>query len=1007
VSAKAYGEAANNAHPKQHAIAAKTSPRRRRRSIASSASLEELDGVLVEAAPDGEVNLSSGPFEPQSALLTVVHTSNLTQQRCTYNAKHFHRLKRKVHCDSSCPFSLFLPDDPCHKVCVKANGCGKMHPTRSFADKKTKECVATCGVKQRHRIVGCKACARTGICKKCVPGFTVSKDGKHCTDDYQAFWFSVYGIIGGSVFLLVIYMYNLSQRPTINDEVLEHALMHRDHRKVWQERDDQAFHQFDFSNTDVLSTDISGQGVLLYFGFVMFCCCLAGVLLVGAFVAYEFSSLKVHRDVFKDDKDGVAQQCSAKTEHLAETSLEAYDHYNIRMFICMASTYVVVLIGSMLFVWYQTNLSYRWDEENSTHEDYACRADGLPEDATDPVELRDFFQESLDAELRKRNYTNEPLHVVGVSIAYDYKEHQDIIENSVKDWVEDLEVQKERRNWIGRPVRESSLNVITDADGNRTDADGNRRNCGRSLASVLKLEFLDYFFWGSCKEQPERQHHEEQLVRSKQIKSILEGLPSSGCTYIIVSQPVVVDILLEIFNGPDAPRFRNSTAFKITEVLSEPPSLYWENFTEMNFWPRIVFGGFVVLMTIILWLCFYLVYALSYSSYVSIPGAKPSFFQDTLLGLLVAVGNAIVAQVVDSVTQWSGFRQKDRRDIAILSMAFLATLLNTACDLWMVMQIAQGVQLTNDFQGKNEGYDHVIAEELFSLIVPGYLILPYIATPIIEHVLPYIMGQWYIRSRKTSLRDAEACIACPEFDICWRYSDIMNNFTICSLMLTFVTPYSYRVMCWLVIFLIMILAIDKYKLLRQTSQTFYTTRRLDDAAQLWWSFPTGILATITVWWACKAELLPWMKGQHKFLCALGFCVHVALYLVLWTIARGLVPEAKTETMQYKTMCEKLWEEGKVWSYFNTNPVFCLRSKYLDVKEPGAIIYPCIPYVPGKVFLQQGVPLRFAHGEETLLKAMKSPFGLINLGSRRINLHSTTPESSCTESSGKETKNPKR
>jgi len=504
----------------------------------------------------------------------------------------------------------------------------------------------------------------------------------------------------------------------------------------------------------------------------------------------------------------------------------------------------------------------------------------------------------------------------------------------------------------------------------------------------MKLEFLDYFFWGSCVEEPERQHHEEQIVRSKQIKDILQKLLSSGSAYVIVSKPIVLDILSEIFARPNAPRFRNSIKVPLSEVLSEPPSLNWDNFTEMNFWPRIVCGGFVILLTIILWLVFYLTYALSYSYYISVPGAEPSFFQDTLLGLLVAVGNAIVAVVVDRVTASAGFRQKDRRDIAILSMAFMATLLNTACDLWMVMQIAQGVQLTNDFQGKNDGYDHVIAGELFSLIVPGYLILPYIATPVIEHVLPYFMGRWYIRSKNTSLRDAEACMACPEFDICWRYSDIMNNFTICSLMLAFVSPNSYRVMFWLVIFLILILCIDKYKLLRQTSQTFYTTRRLDNAAQLWWSFPTGILASITVWWACKAELTSWMtKEHHKLLCCLGFCVHVAVYFILWTITRNLVPPSETETTRYETMMEKLWEEGKVWSYFNTNPVFCLRSKHLGVRDPGARIYPCTPYVPGKVFLQQGVPLRFARGEEGLVNVLEAKLaetgqhltGLIRLG----------------------------
>merc|ERR1719473_1987102 len=96
-----------------------------------------------------------------------------------------------------------------------------------------------------------------------------------------------------------------------------------------------------------------------------------------------------------------------------------------------------------------------------------------------------------------------------------------------------------------------------------------------------------------------------------------------------------------------------------------------------------------------------------------------------------------------------------------------------------------------------------------------------------------------------------------------------------------------------------------------------------------------------------------------------------LYFVLWHLARNLVHPAETEKTSYENMCDHLWSEGKVWSYFNTNPIFCLRSKYLDVHEPGARTYPCIPYVPGKQWLQSGVPLRFARGDPSILQSMKA------------------------------------
>merc|ERR1719240_1836746 len=129
----------------------------------------------------------------------------------------------------------------------------------------------------------------------------------------------------------------------------------------------------------------------------------------------------------------------------------------------------------------------------------------------------------------------------------------------------------------------------------------------------------------------------------------------------------------------------------------------------------------------------------------------------------------------------------------------------------MVMQIAQGTQLEDAFQGKSHGYDRVAARGLMTLIVPGYLILPYLVTPCFEHVMPYLMGTWFIRSKRTSLRKAEECLQCPEFDICWRYSDILNNFTICLFMLHNASHMCYKVMIWLCIFLLLIASIDKYK----------------------------------------------------------------------------------------------------------------------------------------------------------------------------------------------------
>merc|ERR1719487_3240284 len=125
-----------------------------------------------------------------------------------------------------------------------------------------------------------------------------------------------------------------------------------------------------------------------------------------------------------------------------------------------------------------------------------------------------------------------------------------------------------------------------------------------------------------------------------------------------------------------------------------------------------------------------------------------------VLGLLIAVGNALLAGVIDRVTFWAGYRLKDRRDVAVLGMAFLGTLLNTCFDLVMVAHIAKGVSLNQAFAGETAGYDTAVASQLYQLIVPGYLFVP------------YWLGVWLIRSHiRIRERHAHSAMRCPDFDI--------------------------------------------------------------------------------------------------------------------------------------------------------------------------------------------------------------------------------------------------
>merc|ERR1719171_2594347 len=118
-------------------------------------------------------------------------------------------------------------------------------------------------------------------------------------------------------------------------------------------------------------------------------------------------------------------------------------------------------------------------------------------------------------------------------------------------------------------------------------------------------------------------------------------------------------------------------------------------------------------------------------------GEEVGVLQDTILGLQIALGNQLVALVIDYVADEFVFLEKDMREVVTMGLAFLATLINGAFDFALVLLIMDDVDPSMFLRGEQDhsNYDIQIARELFSLIVPGYLITPYLLAPLAEYFL--------------------------------------------------------------------------------------------------------------------------------------------------------------------------------------------------------------------------------------------------------------------------------
>jgi hypothetical protein len=831
-------------------------------------------------------------------------------------------LPQQEACPVECPYSVELSAKRCTKVCVSEGRCSDFDPVLQFGDPLTLECVPTCGRDVEHRIPGCSKCSSIGICAECasgwglMPGYILSKDGTECHNAFHSVVLSVYGVVGVALVVVLYYLIMLYRRKPYQEEspVLEKALGHRARCKPSVPETGE---EYSYWGVSLIYDDICGQGVMQYFTWNLWMTVIAAALALGAWLSYKDTK---YLDELEAVVDGLA--CYSSTEDFLQLTamkqsmiaagldpddpLAKYFDIDLRMFKFLGITYIFILFLSLALSWWQVWYVRRWESNHTGLRHFAVMISGLDKSATSPtVVLEHVIRHSgMDAD-----------DFVGVSIAYDIFDCTDDLELLVDNWAKDDNV----------PVDNLPPYYLKAVDSLLVD-------CGHR--------------------SHDNPHH------------LLSNLTSSGNCFVVLHHMEAVNALLKRGVLPPVEQYHEQE-LTVSKVRDEPPAVIWESFTRANIWWE-CFKAVVVFVGIIsLWMMLYLPWAMDYIFYASIPGEQPDFKEDFILGLLIALGNAIVGNVVEMVVGWIGINNKGTRDVTVLYVGFCAVALNTFLDLLVVMEVAKGTSLDQAFEGHRVGYDAALAEGIVAIIIPGYLILPYVVAPIFLYLLPYYLSKRIITSRSVGIREAERALEAPPFDVVpWRYIDFVNNITICLTMLVFTTPASYKVMLTLVFSFILIFFIDRYLLLRGLSEMVYTSSKLAKNFSRLFCLPTGILAGITGWWGVKAGVLPWFAPW-----AFG-AAHCVVYLVLLETCRPVERLMKSELLHrsaarfgaeglfqdqesvktYKEVVHNMAEEGKFYSYWNTNAAQCLRYKYLKEDVPGAPRGHLAPYSHGKEML---------------------------------------------------------
>lgn len=927
--------------------------------------------VFIWSLEAATVASYSAHFKLQhGAIQSKLVPSNSSHVQCSFSNENAVILAVPIdgQCPEACPFMQLLPGDPCSAVCVPAIQCAEFHPARGFADEESMECLATCGSREEDLIAGCEVCAGRGKCAKCLSqdfqfdflfynvvvmmDFVLSSDGKSCNNPASGFWYCLYVLGGFLVIVVIYYAIMLAWRDPTNADNLEKGLDHR-HRcrplllrpqerqqaenapaeNAPREKTLMEWTKYTWS-TNVHRENISGIGVILYFNMIVFLGVVALVVWLACQAAFAWSA----RDYERVDR---LEDSGCRSKHRVGVvdepgTLEDKSIFEYRMFFCLGIAYIVVLLGSWLFFIYQRRRFKRFhsDKTRPFLSDFTVVVQKLPADATDEGALLKLFDGMLGSPDEGRNELED--RVVGVSICYALGEYSEEVEKGIEAWVVERE-DKERIDNGGVPTTEASGRMQSEKN-----------------VPAWQLHGLDSML-GLVPDEDKRPNHAEDKRR---ILEVMKNIKCAGTAFIVLSNEKAVQQLRKALqeNPVRQVPLGSVSSGEASEELegqekaskeckleyfrpsSEPLSVYWRNFVrpeEDYFWRKMVMGIPCIFGAIAVWAALYLPYALEYTRTMRVPGQRPSLLADLLLGALIGIGNTLVGNVIEFVVDRAGFLYKDRRDVAVLGLAFFANLLNVVADVWMTMQVAKGTMLDEAFEGDNVGYDRVVVHELFALIVPGYLFVPYLIQPVVECVLPYCLYRWLVRSDSRFMqREAEKALEPPEFDLVWRYADALNNFVICFLLLLFVTPHSCAVMLWLFAFVVFVYFMDKLRLFHH-SQTFYTTQIVSIAFQFWWVIPTSVLAGVVAWWGHKAGVL--VHDQSTPLKTISFfvMVHVFIYLSVVAVTLQLfVPKQsanddddtpRKQIINYDEAIQNRRKNGKGWDYFTGNPGHCLRT----------------------------------------------------------------------------------
>jgi len=847
-------------------------------------------------------------------------------------------------CPKECPvYADDRGDDTdCNFECVEATpkACTAVNKFEPIPDPKMGICRACI-------IYGCAECMTDGTdtCARCESGFSLNAKGT-CDNKNRYYWYALFAVLGLVALFIVAWMVDICTRPIVNADGLKGALDYRSRSKVRMPKSGEADEGRELwpLDTNLMKENVAGVGVTLHFNFQLFLIVWSLAIAVG----WLLLALSV------DDALLILGTRRAKTARqnciLVAWGFETQQRLMwTKIDFCVAA-YILTVLACMLFGIRQLRLFQKVDMTNSTHKDYAARIRNLPLlDGTTPVE----------EELKKRVEDVTGQKVVGVSVCWDFQEHEEELLDLLQSQLVERELElhplpkretepEEPHSFFARLERSALA-----ADAEKVVAKGEMTEEEKERAREEAVE---------AQANPDEEIIEE--CKEVDVVEILKKIKTCPDAYAIFETEASRDAAVETAEASGGVEFHGNTLL-LNASRVEPQTVQWKNCANTDLVvkaKRIAMGMCIMFAGLALWVvAFYLPYAWFTLTFNYSYGQEPGFVAGMTFSMVVVAGNALMYLVCSEVADRTRFIYIDDREVCYMLLYCFACVFNVALDLittYMVayrvnvglrMKTYDGTLLSNlqSFSDRFESYamQRTLANNLYAYAFPATFLIPFLIEPVATIYAPYKIMVMIIRTQphiKGFM--AENLLGGLVFDLS-RYADLMLDAMIAVLIFFFPGGFNIQMFLGMALSHLYIYAFDHYRVLRSIQTCNYTDKMVDWWSQWLMAIPCGCMLACFVF---KANCQPGyfcMEGDEMVTaCALAFFAHILLHTVLlkYVVPKfGLTGESDgAETNTYKDCSQRL-----ACSWFTANPVYCLRSQYVYKHSP-----PCTYYLPGKEHL---------------------------------------------------------